>query len=58
MEYKLVSELGLSRAEFEKAMVALQVLTEPFKLNKKMRVTMDYDPQKPMVQFKFFNQAE
>lgn len=55
---QLSAEIKIKRSEFEKAIVALQTLTQPIKIGKKTQVTMDYDPQKPTVDIKYFTAAK
>lgn len=51
---EFVKEIHLRTTEFEKVFTALQQLSVPLKLGEKMRVMIDYDPQKQTTEFKYF----
>lgn len=53
-ELKQVHEISIRRADVEKFLIAVKELSLPFKLNHEMRVTINYDPQKPGVVVKYF----
>lgn len=55
---KAVKEIHIRTEEFEKGFIAMQQLAMPFKLNEKMRVVIDYDPQKASTTARYFKVAE
>ena len=55
---ELVEERSIKSVEFEKLFLILQTLTSPLKLGKKMRIIVEYDPQKPHTNFKYFKIEE
>lgn len=42
--------------DFEKAFIAMQQITAPLQLGKKMRVIIEYDPQRKTTEFKYFEE--
>ncbi len=55
---KLVKEIHMNTIDFEKCFTAIQQLVEPLKLGRKMRVIIDYDPQKERAEFRYFKIEE
>lgn len=51
---ELVKEIHMNTVDFEKGFVAMQQITEPLRLGKKMRVIVDYDPHEEKVKFQYF----
>lgn len=54
----LVKDCNIRTTEFEKIFLILQQLASPLKLGKKMRIIIEYDPQKPSTNFKYFKIEE
>lgn len=54
----LVKEIHMNTVNFEKCFIAMQQTAEPLKLGKKMRVIIDYDPQKERAEFRYFTIEE
>lgn len=54
----LEKEIHMNTVNFEKCFIAAQQITEPLKLGKKMRVIIDYDPQKERAEFRYFTIEE
>ena len=50
---ELLQKLTVHRKDVEKFLIAVQFLTEPFEAGKRMRVVIDYDPQKEYVAFEY-----
>ena len=55
---KAVKEIHIRTEDFEKGFIAMQQLATPFKLNEKMRVVIDYDPQKASTTARYFRVEE
>lgn len=54
----LEKELHIRTSDFEKGFIAIQQLTEVLKLSKKMRIIIDYDPQKAMTEIRYIKIGE
>lgn len=54
----LVKEIHLRTEDFEKCFTVLQQFSMPLKLGKKMRVVIEYDPQKKTTVFQYFGIEE
>jgi len=55
---KLVKEMHMNTVNFEKCFIAMQQMAESLKLGKKMRIIIDYDPQKERAEFRYFKIEE
>ncbi len=55
---KLVKEIHMNTVSFEKCFIAMQQTAEPLKQGKKMRIIIDYDPQKERAEFRYFTIEE
>ncbi len=55
---KEVKEINIRTADFEKGFIAMQQLAVPFEINGKMRVVIDYDPQKASTTARYFRVEE
>ena len=55
---EIVKELHIRTKDFEKGFVAVQQLALPLELNKKMRVVLEYDPQKSSTTIQYFKIEE
>lgn len=51
---KVIKEIHIRTEAFEKGFIAMQQLVLPFELNEKMRVVIDYDPQKVSTKVRYF----
>lgn len=53
-----VNTISMNRENFEKLIYAIQLLPMPIQIGNKMRIIIDYDPQKSCVKFNYFIDEE
>lgn len=56
-KFELTAEIHIRREDVEKFISATKILTEKLELNKKTRVAIEYDPQKPSVNFQILKEV-
>ena len=56
--FELTAEIHIRREDVEKFISATKILTEKLELNKKTRVAIEYDPQKPSVNFQILKEPK